>query len=130
MQMTRQPLVLPLLAACAFACAFAAHAADPGKVLRLASPDIETLDAQQYADDPSFQVLMAIFEPLYEWDYLASPPKLSPLTAAADPEVTDGGRTWTIRLKKGTKLEWIAWFDKIPDKHSQTTKLGSEDRRK
>ena len=35
-------------------------------MLRLASPDIETLDPQQYADDPSFQVLMAIFEPLYE----------------------------------------------------------------
>ena len=83
---------------------FAAHAADPAKVLRLASPDIETLDPQQYADDPSFQVLMAIFEPLYEWDYLASPPKLAPLTAAAQPEITDGGKTWTIRIRKGIRF--------------------------
>jgi len=99
--MTHRPrLFLPLLlVACLLACA--AHAADPAKVLRLASPDIDTLDAQAYADDPSFQVLMAIFEPLYEWDYLASPPKLSPLTAAASPEVTDDGKTWTIRLKRG-----------------------------
>ena len=44
---------------------------------------------------------MALFEPLYEWDYLSPTPKLAPLTAAAPPEVTDGGRVWTIRLKRG-----------------------------
>ena len=102
MRMARRRLGLPLLAACALA--FAAHAADPAKILRLASPDIETLDPQQYADDPSFQVLMAIFEPLYEWDYLASPPKITPLTAAAVPEITDDGKTWTVRLKKGIRF--------------------------
>src|SRR4029434_7493143 len=100
--MARRQVALALLAACALA--FAAHAADPAKVLRLASPDIETLDPQQYADDPSFQVLMAIFEPLYEWDYLASPPKLTPLTAAAPPEVTDGGKTSTIRIQTGIRF--------------------------
>jgi len=102
--MTRRPrLLLPLaLAACLLACA--AQAADPAKVLRLASPDIDTLDAQAYADDPSFQVLMAIFEPLYEWDYLASTPKLSPLTAAGPPEISDDGKTWTVRLKKGIRF--------------------------
>lgn len=99
---TRRRYALPLLAACAFA--IAAHAADPAKVLRIASPDIDTLDPQQFADDPSFQIIMAIFEPMYEWDYLASPPKLSPLTAAALPELTDGGNTWTIRLKKGIRF--------------------------
>ena len=98
----RLRLALPLLAVCAFACA--AHAADPAKVLRLASPDIDTLDPQQYADDPSFQIIMAIFEPLYEWDYLASPPRLAPLTAAALPEITDGGKTWTVRMKKGIRF--------------------------
>ena len=99
---TRRRYALPLLAACAFA--LAAHAADPAKVLRIASPDIDTLDPQQFADDPSFQIIMAIFEPMYEWDYLASPPKLTPLTAAALPELTDGGKTWTIRLKKGIRF--------------------------
>jgi ABC-type transport system substrate-binding protein len=76
-------------------------AADPAKVLHLASPDIDTLDPQQYSDDPSFQVLMAIFEDLYEWDYFASPPRLSPLTATGAPEIIDGGRTWTMHLQRG-----------------------------
>ena len=78
-----------------------AHAADPAKVLRIASPDIDTLDPQGYSDDPSFQVIMAIFEPAYEWDYLASPPKLTPLTAEGPPEISDDEKTWTIHLKHG-----------------------------
>jgi oligopeptide transport system substrate-binding protein len=78
-----------------------AHAADSAKVLHIASPDIDTLDPHQYTDDPSFQVLMAIFEPLYEWDYLASPPKLTPLTATAPLEVSPDGKTWTAHLMPG-----------------------------
>src|SRR5205823_5033780 len=78
-----------------------ALAADPAKVLRVASPDIETLDPQQFSDNPSFEVLVAIFEPLYEWDYLRSPPRLSPVTAAGPLAITDGGKTWTMRVKPG-----------------------------
>jgi ABC-type transport system substrate-binding protein len=93
---------MPALLALFLCCfAFAAGAADPAKVLRIAQFDIDTLDPQQYADDPSFQVIMAIFEPLYEWDYLSPTPKLVPLTASALPEVTDGGRVWTVRMKRG-----------------------------
>jgi oligopeptide transport system substrate-binding protein len=79
----------------------ASGAADPNKVLRIASPDIETLDPHQYNDSPSFNVITALFEGLYEWDYLASPAKLTPMGAAARPEITDGGKTWTIRVKPG-----------------------------
>ena len=75
--------------------------ADPNKILRLAIFDIETLDPQQYTDDPSSQVVAAIFEGLYDWDYLASPTRLVPVTATALPEITDGGRTWTMRLQHG-----------------------------
>ena len=39
-----------------------AHAADPAKVLRIASPDIDTLDPQNFSDDPSFQIIQALFE--------------------------------------------------------------------
>ena len=94
--------VFRILAA-VFACcvASAAGAADPAKVLHTAQFEIDTLDPQQYADDPSFQVVMALFEPLYEWDYLSPTPRLTPLTAAGPPEVTDGGRVWTIKLKPG-----------------------------
>src|SRR5512140_3722984 len=89
------------IAVVACACTSMSFAADPAKVLHIASADIDTLDPQQYSDDPSFQVLISIFEPALEWDYLATPPKLVPLTAAAMPEVTDDGKTWTVKLKPG-----------------------------
>ncbi len=87
------------IGAIAFACV--AAAADPNKILRVAANDIDTLDPHQYNDNPSFEVLIAIFEPLYEWDYLASPPKLTPLTATAPIEITDDARRWTMRVKPG-----------------------------
>src|SRR3984893_9851718 len=87
------------IAAIAVACA--AAAADPSKILRVAANDIDTLDPHQYNDNPSFEVLIAIFEPLYERDYLESPPKLSPLTATAPIEISDGGKRWTMRVKPG-----------------------------
>ena len=60
----------------------ASATADPHKVLRIASPNIETLDPQRYNDDPSYQVQFAIFEGLYEWNHL-DPSRLSPNTATA-----------------------------------------------
>lgn len=93
--------VLRGIAIAGLACTSIAFAADPAKVLHVASADIDTLDPQQFSDDPSFQVLISIFEPALEWDYLATPPKLIPLTAAAMPEVTDDGKTWTVKLKPG-----------------------------
>ena len=85
----------------AYALTFSAYAADPAKVLRIAQFEIDTLDPQQYSDDPSFQVVMALFEPLYEWDYLSPTPKLTPLTAAGLPEIADDGKVWTFKLKRG-----------------------------
>jgi ABC-type oligopeptide transport system substrate-binding subunit len=90
-----------ILASAAIAFACAAAAADPNKILRVAANDIDTLDPHQYNDNPSFEVLIAIFEPLYEWHYLESPPKLSALTAAAPIEIADGGKRWTMRVKPG-----------------------------
>lgn len=97
-------IVARLLLALALAATDASAAADPNKVLHIASADIETLDPHQYNDSPSFDVITAIFEGLYEWDYLASPAKLSPVGAAALPEITDGGKTWTIRVKPGIQF--------------------------
>jgi oligopeptide transport system substrate-binding protein len=90
-----------ILTFAAIAVACAAAAADPSKILRVAANDIDTLDPHQYNDNPSFEVLISIFEPLYEWDYLESPPKLSPLTATAPIDISDGGRRWTMRVKPG-----------------------------
>jgi len=42
-----------------------------------------------------------VFERLLSYDYLARPMKLIPGTAEAMPEVTDGGKTFLFRLRKG-----------------------------
>ena len=76
-------------------------AADPAKVLRIGLPDIAMLDPQQITDLYSNRVATAIFEGLYEFDYVASPARVVPNTAVALPEITEGGRVWTIRIKPG-----------------------------
>jgi len=80
---------------------FAASAADPAKVLRLASSDIDTLDPQQWQDTYSNIVGSSIFEAMYQWDYFGRPPEPVPNTAAGAPEVSADGKTWTIRLQPG-----------------------------
>jgi ABC-type transport system substrate-binding protein len=85
----------------AIASSGALAAADPAKVLRIASPDITSLDPQQGNDLYSTRIASHIFEALYDFDYFATPAKVIPNTAEALPEVTDGGKTWTMRLKKG-----------------------------
>src|SRR5208283_1083245 len=76
-------------------------AADPAKVLRISSYDIASLDPQQGTDLYSTRVASTIFEALYQFDYLAEPTKVIPNTAESMPVITDGGRTWTIKLKRG-----------------------------
>ena len=93
--------LLRLLVGLVLFASFAATAADPNKVLRIALPDIETLDPQQYNDDPSSQVIAAIFEGLYEWDYLATTPTLAPVTAAGPPQVSADALTWTVKIRPG-----------------------------
>ncbi len=92
------------LAACSLFVQSHARAADPAKVLRFALPDITSLDPQQGTDLYSTRVATALFEGLYQYDYLASPAKIVPNAAAAMPEIADGGRTWTIRLKRGMRF--------------------------
>ena len=94
-------LVAVLLAAALAATAGEAAAADARKVLRLAINELETLDPQQYAESPSYDVLRAIYEGLYQFDYLASPPRLVPVTAAALPEISADEKTWVMRLRPG-----------------------------
>jgi len=76
--------------------------ADPNKLLRAAFPTAETgFDPQAAGDEYSNSVNRAIFDPLYRYDYLARPYKLVPNTAAAMPEFSADGRTWTIRIRPG-----------------------------
>jgi oligopeptide transport system substrate-binding protein len=76
--------------------------ADLNKVLRVAFQVAESgFDPQAQSDVYSGYVMRAIFEPLYEVEHLARPVKLRTNTAEAMPEITDGGKTWTIKLRKG-----------------------------
>jgi ABC-type transport system substrate-binding protein len=82
--------------------AVSAWAADPGKVLRIAFPVAETgFDPVRVSDLYSNIVNEAIFERLLTYDYLARPAKLVPMTAEAMPEVSDGGRTYVLHLRRG-----------------------------
>ncbi|TRZ57383.1 MAG: heme-binding protein [Rhodocyclaceae bacterium] len=80
----------------------AAATADPGKVLHAVFVAAETgFDPAVTRDLYSGQVIQVIFETLYTYDYLARPAKVVPQTAEAMPEISNGGKTYTIRLKKG-----------------------------
>ena len=58
-------------------------------------------DPQATSDLYSDHVQRAIFDTLYGFDYLARPYRRVPRTAAAMPQIDDGGRTWTIRVRPG-----------------------------
>lgn len=97
----RWALCAMLLTVCAWPIE-QAYAADPDKVLRFVFVSAETgFDPAITRDLYSADVIQSIFETLYTYDYLARPAKLVPQTAEAMPEITDGGKTHTIRLKKG-----------------------------
>src|SRR5579864_5636560 len=79
-----------------------AHAADPNKIIRTVFPAAETgFDPAAVQDLYSATIEQMLFETLLTYDYLARPAKLVPLTAEAMPQVSDNGRTYTIRIRKG-----------------------------
>jgi len=91
-----------LLAAWALCFAGATLAADAGKVLRWVLPRAETgFDPAKVHDYYSGSLIENMFERLVTYDYLARPSKLVPETADGMPQIADGGRTFTFRLKKG-----------------------------
>ena len=74
----------------------ASQAADPRKVIRVASPSAEKgFDCVQESDENTGTICDNIFDALLQYDHLARPIKLQPRAAEALPEVTDGGRTFT-----------------------------------
>jgi oligopeptide transport system substrate-binding protein len=78
------------------------QAAAPAKTLRYILPAAETgFDPAVARDLYTGHITQAIFETLYSYDYLARPATLAPHTAAALPEVSADGKTYTIRLNKG-----------------------------
>ncbi len=96
------PARLALAALAAAALALPAAAADMNKVIHHAFPAAETgFDPQGISDLYSGTVVQAIFETLLTYDYLARPSKLAPMAAEALPQVTDDGKTYTFKVRKG-----------------------------
>ena len=77
-------------------------AADPKKVIRDVFPVAETgFDPAAMHDLYSAGIVRAIFETLYTYDYLARPAKIVPQTADGMPQITDDGKTYTVKLQRG-----------------------------
>ena len=94
--------LLAVFAAAALAGVPAALAADMNKTLRIGFISAETgFDPQAINDLYSAFVARVLFDPLYRYDYLARPFKIVPNTAAALPDISADGLTWTIKLKPG-----------------------------
>src|SRR5205814_10063997 len=90
-------LVLPALALSAVS-----YAADMSKTLRVTFQVAETgFDPTRTSDYYSGMVIEAIYDRLLTYDYLERPAKLVPLAAESLPQITDNGKTYTFRIKKG-----------------------------
>jgi ABC-type transport system substrate-binding protein len=91
--------VLALLLSLPLICA---SAPDPAKVIRVGErASDEGFDPVRSVNYYSGRIIEAVGEPLLTYDYLARPAKLVPCVAEAMPEVTDEGRTYTFRIRKG-----------------------------
>jgi ABC-type transport system substrate-binding protein len=92
------------------------------KVLRYAFRVAETgFDPAQITDLYSRILAANIFEAPYEYELLARPVRLRPLTAAALPEVSDDFKTFTVRLRPGI------YFSDDPAFHGKPRELIAAD---
>ena len=91
-----------LLSCAVLAASAAPPPAPPLKVLHDYFPVAETnFDPAATSDLYSNSIIEEILEPPLTYDWLARPAKLKPLTAEALPEIADGGRMYTLRIRKG-----------------------------
>jgi ABC-type transport system substrate-binding protein len=110
------------LAALPLGAATAAAADGPKKVLRYAFRIAETgFDPAQVNDLYSRTVTPHIFEGLYQYDHLARPAKIKPLTADGMPQPSADFRTWIVKIKPGI------FFASDPAFKGQKRELVAED---
>lgn len=95
---------------------------DPTKILRTEFPAAETgFDPATVNDLYSNIVNDAIFDSLLTYDYLARPSKLMPRAAEALPEMSDGGKVYIFKVRKGQ------YFDNDPAFNGQRRELTADD---
>jgi ABC-type transport system substrate-binding protein len=110
--------IAAFLVALAVPAARDVHAAPTG-TLRVPMSIAETSFDPAFSNDAASQAVIAnVFDTLLGYDYLARPVRLVPRAAAALPEVTDAGRTYTFRLKQGVYFQPDAAFN---GKHRELT---------
>jgi oligopeptide transport system substrate-binding protein len=115
-------IAIAVLAIASFITVGTARGADPNKVLHVAFVAPETgFDPQASNDLYSNYVNREMFDPLYRYDYLARPFKVIPNTAAALPEISADGTTWTIKVRPGI------YFSDDPAFNGKKRELTAED---
>jgi len=91
-----------IAALCALMLSAPLAAVDMKKIVRQVLPAAETgFDPAAAHELYSATLEQAMFETLLTYDYLARPAKLVPLSAEAMPTVTDDGKTYTLKIRKG-----------------------------
>jgi ABC-type transport system substrate-binding protein len=108
MTMTTRTALLALALGLAWACGAPAGqtAVQPQKLLRYAFPIAESnFDPAQISDLYSRTVVSGIFDAPLEFEFLASPARMRPNTAAAMPEVSADFKTFTFRLRPGIHFD-------------------------
>lgn len=94
--------IRPLLCLTLLVWPLLAISADMNKVLRVAFETAETgFDPVRETDNYSSRVIEEIFERLLTYDYLARPAKLKPLTAESLPQISEQGKTFLFKVRKG-----------------------------
>ena len=115
-------IALTLVSVTALLTTFAAGAADMNKVLHWEFRAAETgFDPGRVTDYYSNTVIEAVFERLLTYDYLARPSKLVPEAAEAMPQISDNGKTYLFRIRKG------AYFSPDPAFKGVERELTAED---
>jgi ABC-type transport system substrate-binding protein len=96
--------------------------ADPAKVLHMAFPVAETgFDPVRVSDLYSNIVNLGIFQPLVTYDWMARPSTIVPNAAEALPEITDDGKLYTFKIRKGL------FFTADPAFNGQKRELTAQD---
>lgn len=96
--------------------------ADPAKVLRMAFPVAETgFDPVRVSDLYSNVVNAAIFQPLVNYDWMARPSTIVPDAAEALPEISEDGKLYTFKIRKGL------YFSADPAFKGQKRELTAQD---